>query len=178
MAERHLKRAPFPEQDRAVDDIGLIGRQFGQLQIDFAGTQRAEPVGEQALDGLHSAGGVPVPEHLGGLDDQVAAPRPGETDAYRARNAAHRRGRAADRLADLPVARFEFVAQLFADRREPHDAAGALEQLSADGPLLLFNRLAHPGRSDVQPLRGTAEVKLLGEGQEDLDVAELHWRLP
>ena len=154
--------------------FGLVGRELGQLQVDLARAQRAEPVGEQALDDLHRAGGIPVPEHLGGLDDQVAAPRAGEADAHRPADAARRRGRAADRLADLAVAGLQVVPQLFAGRREPYDAAGALEQRGADGALLLFDRLAHPRRGDVQPLGGAAEVQFLGEGQEDLDVAELH----
>ena len=123
--------------------------------------------------------GVAVPEHLGGPDDQVAAQaRPGEADAYGAADAAYGRGGAADRLADLPIADFELLPQLFADRRESYDAAGALEQFGADHPLLLLDRLAHPGRGNVQPLRRTAEVKLLGQGQENLDVAELHYAIP
>ena len=64
VTERHLERAPFPEHDGAVDDVGLVGGQLGQLQMDLAGAQRAESVGKQALDELHSAGGKPVPEHL------------------------------------------------------------------------------------------------------------------
>jgi hypothetical protein len=44
------------------------------------------------------------------------------------------------------------------------------EKLGADGAFLLLDRLADPGHRDVQPLGGAAEVPLLSQGQEDLDV--------
>jgi hypothetical protein len=53
MVGRHLEGAPLPEQDRAVDNVGLVGRQLGQLQVDLAGAQRAEPVGQHPFHGLH-----------------------------------------------------------------------------------------------------------------------------
>jgi hypothetical protein len=44
----------------------------------------------------------------------------------------------------------------------------------ADGAFLFLDRLADRRHGDVQPLRGPAEVQLLGQGQEDLDLPQLH----
>jgi hypothetical protein len=63
------------------------------------------------------------------------------------------------------------VAELLADRRQPYVAAVSGEESGADGAFLLLDRLADRRHGDVCPLRRPTEVQLLGEGQEDLDVA-------
>jgi hypothetical protein len=72
------------------------------------------------------------------------------------------------------VDRLQVVAELPADLGQAHRAAGAGEEFGADAPLLLLDGLADACLGDVQPLRGPAEVQLLGQHQEDLDVPQLH----
>ena len=73
-------------------------------------------------------------------------------------------------LRQALVQRAQIVPQLFTQPREPDAAAVPREKLGTDGSFLLLDRLADPGHGDVQPLGGAAEVQLLGQGQEDLDV--------
>lgn len=68
----------------------------------------------------------------------------------------------------------QVVAELLAERRQPYRAGAAVEQRSADLAFLFLDGLGDPGRGDVQPGGSTREVQFLGQGQEDLDVAQLH----
>ena len=84
--------------------------------------------------------------------------------------------RPVDGVVDLLVGGPQLLAEAATDRGQLHAAAGALEQRRADAPFQLLDRLADPGRGHVQPLGRPAEVQLVGEGQEDLDVPLLHRR--
>src|SRR5690606_4092512 len=58
--------------------------------------------------------------------------------------------------------------------REPHPPGGAVEQRTAEVTLQLLDRAAQRGLCDVQACRGASEVQLLGDGEEGLDVVEIH----
>lgn len=72
----------------------------------------------------------------------------------------------------------EVLAQTPADRGQGDASVGAVEQDDAEAPFLLGDGLTDTGLGHMKPLRGAAEVQLLGQGQEDLDVTQLHAQPP
>jgi hypothetical protein len=68
----------------------------------------------------------------------------------------------------------EVLAQTPADRGQGDAPAGAVEQDDTEAPFLLGDGLTDAGLGHMKPLRGASEVQLLGQGQEDLDVTQLH----
>ena len=76
--------------------------------------------------------------------------------------------------SSLRERRLQVVTQATADRGELHLAAGAFEETGTEALLQPADGLAHPGGGDVQALGRAAEVELLGEGEEDLDLASFH----
>jgi hypothetical protein len=78
-------------------------------------------------------------------------------------------------VAQARVDRSQVVAELPADSGQTDRAAvDAVEQRGTQAAFLPADRLADAGLGDVQPLGGPAEVQFLGQGQEDLDVPQLH----
>ena len=59
------------------------------------------------------------------------------------------------------------------DRGRAH-AAGAIEQLVAELALEAADLRAHARLGDVQPLRGAREAPFVGDGDEVLELAQLH----
>src|SRR5262249_43679051 len=125
---------------------------------------------------VHLAAGVPGVEGCGGLVEKLADGGADEADPQHALDAAPGRDRTVDALADLLVGGPKVVVEAAADRGQRDLAAGPLEQRRPDPALQLPNRLADPGGGHVQPFGGAAEVQLLGEDQEDLDVSLFHHR--
>jgi hypothetical protein len=112
----------------------------------------------------------------GHLVEKLADGRADEADPQHALDAAAGRDRSVDAFADLLVGGAQVVVKAAADRSQRDPAAGPFEQRGSDPALQLLDRLTDPGGGHVQPLGGAAEMQLLGEGQEDLDVALLHHR--
>ena len=83
----------------------------------------------------------------------------------------HRRLDACDQWAHL-------LGQAGADRGEPDDPAGALEQRRADPAFQLAHHVADPAGAHPQPRGGPPEVQFLGQGQERLDLVPLQHRAP
>jgi hypothetical protein len=110
------------------------------------------------------------------LRDEVAGGGADEPDPRCSADAAGGRRRPVDGVVDLLIGGPQLVAEAATDRRQLHSAAGALEQGRADAPFQLLDRLADSGCGHVQPFRRPAEVQLVGERQEDLDVPLLHRR--
>ena len=75
---------------------------------------------------------------------------------------------------DLLEGGADVVSQPAPDGRELHPTARPLEELGAEALFEPGDRLADPRRGDEQPLGGPPEVELLGEREEDLDLASLH----
>jgi hypothetical protein len=65
----------------------------------------------------------------------------------------------------------EGALEFLARQREADPAAGPVEDLDAEPGLKDAYGLAHPGLGDAQPLRGPAEVQLVGEYEEDPQLA-------
>ena len=61
------------------------------------------------------------------------------------------------------------------DRGRTHPA-GAIEQLLAELALQAADLRAHTRLGDVQPLRGAREAPVVGNGDEVLELAQLHNR--
>jgi hypothetical protein len=57
------------------------------------------------------------------------------------------------------------AVELLAERGEPHRPGGAVEQGRADAVFLFLDRLADPGRGDMEPLSGPPEVQFFGPGR-------------
>jgi hypothetical protein len=72
------------------------------------------------------------------------------------------------------IQRPEVVPELPPDLCQPNRAVVALEQRSADLPFLLLDRLGDASGRQAQPGGGPAEMQLLGQCQEDLDVPQFH----
>jgi len=70
-----------------------------------------------------------------------------------------------------------FAAQPLAERGQPDPAAGAVHELSTQLVFELANGLADARRRQIEPLGGSPEVQLVGQGKEDAEIAELD-RLP
>jgi hypothetical protein len=79
-----------------------------------------------------------------------------------------------DPVNDLPVPLAELVVQPLSRGSQPHDPGGAVEQRRADPAFLLLDRLADPRRGHMQAVGGSSEVEFLRQGQEDLDIPQLH----
>ena len=79
-------------------------------------------------------------------------------------------------LNDAEIARR--ALKLLAERGKPNPTAGACEQRPADLALQRGHQSAHPWLRQAQSFRGPAEVQLLGENQEDLDLGGVHARSP
>ena len=67
--------------------------------------------------------------------------------------------------------------EALARRGQRHAAAGAVDEALPELGLQLAQALAHARLRDPEPLGGAPEVELVGEGEEDADLAELD-RLP
>ncbi|WUP73161.1 hypothetical protein OG913_27615 [Microbispora hainanensis] len=68
----------------------------------------------------------------------------------------------------------EVLPEAPAHRGQGHPPAGAIEQGHAEAPFLLADGLADAGLGHAEPFRRAAEVQLLRQREEDLDVAQLH----
>jgi hypothetical protein len=107
---------------------------------------------------------------------QVIGGRPGEPDRDPAQHPVGHLSGLGDRVVHLGQDGPGPGQEAFPGRGELHLAGGAVEQ---HHPHLRFQRpdlLGQRGLSHLQPLRGPAEVCLLGHGHEVLDPAELHRR--
>lgn len=87
-------------------------------------------------------------------------------------------GHLCDGLLDALVRGLQPLEEQLSGGSQPDLAAGALEERGADGAFLLLDRLADAGRCDVQAFGAAAEVELLRERQEYLDVPQFHSRPP
>lgn len=129
-----------------------LGAHVGELEAD---AWMARPVG---LDHLgHDS--VRGDRHVG--DGEPAVRAGGE--------AAAGRGRAVDPLEDRP----RLVEEVAAGLGERHGARGPAEQRHGEPRLELGDEAAHRGLGDAQPFGGAPEAQLLGDGDEDREVAQL-----
>jgi hypothetical protein len=78
---------------------------------------------------------------------------------------------------EVAAGRADFVAKPRSIGGELNASARSVDQLSSELVLELAKALAHTRRRQSKPLRRTAEVQLLGEGEEDPQLAEVD-RLP
>jgi hypothetical protein len=114
-------------------------------------------------------------EGMHDLGEEGPSGREGEqADAQLTSDAGRQLADRGERPVDLVVAGAEAVAQLFTQRGQPHLAAGALEQPATGPRLHRTDHLTDPGLGHVHPLRGTTEVQLLGQHEEDLDLPQFH----
>jgi hypothetical protein len=175
---RHSQQLILLHQHAARGEARLAGAAGGpraEHHVDLAAPEGTEAAhAELVLVGLDLAVGILGPEDLGHLQDELAGGGPDEPDPQGPLDTAGGGRRPVDGVVDLLVGGPQLVAQAATDRGQLHPAAGALEQRGADAPLQLLNRLADPGRGHVQPLGRPAEVQLVGEHQEDLDIPLLH----
>jgi hypothetical protein len=174
---QHCEQSVLLEQDAAAGEVRLAGAEDGhrgEQHVELARPQGIEARAELLLVVRDLAVGVLGPEGLGHLEDELGAAGADEPDPQRPADAAGGRHRPIDGVVDLLVGRPHLLAQAATDRRQLDPAAGAFEQGCADAPFQLLDRLADPGRGHVQPLRRPAEVQLVDERQEDLDVPLLH----
>ena len=173
MPGRDGQHRGLAEQDRTRDQIGLLDRERDERQVEFAGAEQPEEVAVTGLPDLHLAGRMPGLEHLAHLcrNRPTTVPMNPTTSSPYAPAGGDRPGNDLPRLLEGGPQAFLEVA---ADGREHDPAAGALEQRYPDLALHLPDRLADPRGGHVQALGGAAEMQLLGEGQEDLDLALLH----
>lgn len=101
---------------------------------------------------------------------EFVSERADDAEPYTARAQTGRLGAGESRSEEV-VGLLEILAETPADRGQGHAPAGAVEQCRADAPFLFGDGLADAGLGHVQPLGGAAEVQLLGQRQEDLDVS-------
>ena len=78
------------------------------------------------------------------------------------------------RRAQLVVGRLPALAEPGAERGEPHTPAGPVEERAAYLALQGCDEAADPGLGQAGSLSGTAEMQLVGEGQEDLNLGQVH----
>jgi hypothetical protein len=177
MPGRHRQQADPLEQDAAGGEVRFAGpenRHCGQQHVELAVPERTEARAELLLVERDLAVGVLGPESLGHLEDELAGGGADEPDPECPADAAGGRHRPVDGITDLLVGGPQLVSETATDRRHLHPAAGALEQGRADVPFQLLDRLTDPGGGHVEPLRRPAEVQLVHERQEDLDVPLVH----
>lgn len=161
----------------AGGQIGFDDGELGQEQVEFARAQQAEGVGERDLVQQDVTDRrVPLALRGGGEQHEFTGERTAEPDAQRLGQTASRGDRPLDGVPDQLLAGTHVVREAAPDRRQFHAPAGAFEERRAYSPLQLLDGLADPGLRHVQAPRGAAEVQLLGEGQEDLDVSAFHNR--
>jgi hypothetical protein len=84
----------------------------------------------------------------------------------------------AQRTLELGEGGPDLIEQSPPERRELNTPAGPLEQGAPDAALKLPHSLADPGRRHAQPLRGPAEVQLLGDCHEGFELTDLQARTP
>jgi hypothetical protein len=115
----------------------------------------------------HLAVGVAGPE----LIDEPVERRPvsggRESDAQPAGDAGGMIAGLGECAVDRRQGRDEVTAELFPRGGEADPAAGALEQPGANACLQAADGFADARLGNPQPLGGTAEVELFGQGQED-----------
>src|SRR5690349_17146074 len=119
---------------------------------------------------------MPLAVRGGGEQHELTGERTAEPDAQRLGQTASRGDRPLDAVPDQLVAGTYVVREAAPDRRQLHASAGPFEERRTYTPLQLLDGLADPGLRHVQAPGGAAEVQLLGEGQEDLDVSAFHNR--
>lgn len=175
----HGEQLALLEQDAAAGEVRFAGAEDGhrgEHHVELAAPEGTEARAELLLVELDLAVGVFGPEGFGHLEDEPAGGGADEPDPQCPADAAGGGHRPVAGVLDLLVGGPQLVAEAAADRGQLHAAAGALEQGRTDAPFQLLDRLADPGCGHVQPLGRPAEVQLVGEHQEDLDVPLLHRR--
>ena len=75
---------------------------------------------------------------------------------------------------EVAVAAAHVVAHGLAESGQPHAAAGAVEQFPPELAFQRLDRLGHAALGEVEPFGGAPEVLFLGQGKEDLDLAQFH----
>ncbi len=147
------------------------------MRVVLSGAQRGERVAAVDLAELHIAAGVAGAERL----DEGAQFVAGMAEHTQAQGLSRpRTGRfgTGEPLPDEVDGLLEVLAEAPADRRQGDAPAGAVEQDDTEAPFLLGDGLTDAGLGHMEPLRGAAEVQFLGQGQEDLDVTQLHEHPP
>jgi hypothetical protein len=172
------QHARLAHQHRAGDDAGFVHGKAGQRDVDLAVAEPGEDVAHLRLAQPYLAAGFALAEQLGCSGQELAAGGADERDAQRSCEAAARIDRPLERGGDLGPGGPYLLLQLPADRGQLHAAAGAVEQRDADAAFQLGDGLADPGRGDVQALCGTAEMQLLGQGEEGFQLVPLQHRPP
>jgi len=161
--------------DRADGEVGFLDGEPGDQEVDVAAAKLTERVVEGALADLQP------PVWMGGAEGlkigpQIVGIACGDAYAEDVGLALSGQAGSLHALAQALIDRPKVVAQLLTDRCQSHYAAGPFEQRRADAAFLLLDRLADASLGHMQPSRRAAEVQLLGQGQEDLDVPQLHRR--
>lgn len=159
----------FGHDDGADGEIRFTDGQPGGRHVHRAVAERAEGVREDDLLNAQGDLGVPAAEQVEQVRVVVCLGTV-QAESQRARRASGGSGGRAGAVEYPLVARAEIAPQLCADGGQLDLAAAPGEEGRPDPAFLLGDRLADSRRRHVQPVRGPAEVQLLGQRQEDLDV--------
>ena len=158
-------------EHRARGEIWFVDGQPVAQDVDVAPAQR--PVGVEGLDLLEPdlAGGIASLER----GNQPAERRPlggeDEADAQQPTDGTGELAGLGQRLVHSGQRGREVALELLARRGEADPAAGPVEDLDSEPGLKDTHGLAHPGLGDAQALGGPAEVQLVGEREEDPQLA-------
>jgi hypothetical protein len=126
------------------------------------------------LDDLDLALGVCLTERFDDVDQLGAAGRSTEeTQPQCALEAARYAVRALQRASQLLIDRADLGQKALTERCELDAATRAMDQLGAELVLELAHALAHSRGCQPEPIGRSAEVELLGESEEDPELAEL-----
>lgn len=148
--------------DRGANDrdIDSAGAQFPELRADTKLAERQPNVGALFLETSHGAGDYRARR---GLD---------ESDREMAEFAGGGAARCFCAFRCLAYRSLGVGAKGVPGRAEGHLASASLEQLDPDLLLKSTNLLAEGRLGDVQSLCGTAEVELVGDGEEVSEVSK------
>ena len=167
----HGDRPRVVGEHRACGEVWLVHGQPAAQYVDVAAAQR--PVDIEGLDLLEPdlARGIPGLERC----DEPAERRPfggdHKPDAQQAGGCAGQFAGRGEGLVQGGQHGHEVASERFARGREPDPAAGPVEDLDSKPGLQDAYGLADPRLGDAQPVRRPAEVQLVGEREEDPQLA-------